>query len=170
MKKQTVKTVVMFIFVLLFVVMIGLLISMSKIDKQTEDTTTFYTATVVDVSINTVGDNTFAEIYTNEYSTALYVSTNIGNNIKIDDMENLTNGQRIIFGIEKAKVEQMDKVEFVNITSLKTDTKDIISLDDYNKYIRNSAYPARIVCSIMASLFFFVSILCYIKIKRCNMN
>lgn len=101
---------------LLFVAMIGLIISMSKIDKQTEDTTTFYTATVIGVDVTNTGENIFAEIRTKEYDTALYISTNISKNIRMDDVRNLRNGETIFFGIENIKVHQMNKVEFVNIT------------------------------------------------------
>ena len=113
-----------------------------------------------------IGENIFAEIHTKEYNTSLHISTNISKNIRMDDVKNLSNGQTIFFGIENIKVQQMNKVEFVNITSLKTDTKDILSLEEYNRCIYNSAYPARIASIIMASLLFFISLFCYLKIKR----
>ncbi len=166
MKKLKIKIVIMIVSLLFFVATIGLIVSMSKIDKQTEDTTTFYTATVIDVEVTDTGENIFAEIHTKEYNTSLHISTNISKKIRMDDVKNLSNGQTIFFGIENIKVQQMNKVEFVNITSLKTDTKDILSLEEYNRCIYNSAYPARIASIIMASLLFFISLFCYLKIKR----
>ena len=119
MKKSKIKIVIMIVSLLFFVATIGLMISMSKIDKQTEDTTAFYTATVIDVDVTNTGENVFAEIHTKEYNTSLYISTNIGKNIRMDDVSYLKNGQTIFFGIENIKVQQMNKVEFVNITSFK---------------------------------------------------
>lgn len=166
MKKSKIIIVIMIVSLLLFVATIGLIISMSEIDKQTEDTTTFYTATVISVDVTNTGENIFAEIHTKEYNTSLHISTNISKNIRMDDVRNLRNGQTIFFGIENIKIGQMNKAEFVNITSLKTDTKDIFSLEEYNKCIHNSAYPTRIASIVMASLFLSISLFCYLKIKR----
>ena len=167
MKKSKTKMIILLLF---FAVMIGLIISMSKIDKQTEDTTTLYTATVIDVDVTNTGKNNFAEIHTKEYSTSLYISTNISKYIKMDDVKNLRNGQTIFFRIENIKIRQMNNVEYVDITSLKTDTKEIFSLEEYNKYIYNSAYPARIISIVMALLLFSISLFCYLKIKRNKNN
>ena len=130
MKKLKIETVITIVSLLFFVATIGLIISMSKIDKQTENTTTFYTATVTGVDVTNTGENIFAEIHTKEYKTSLHISSNISKNIRMDDVRNLRNGETIFFGIENTKAQQMNKVEFVNITSLKTDTKDILSLEE----------------------------------------
>ena len=166
MEKSKSKIAIMIVSLLLFVAMIGLIISMSKIDKQTEDTTKLYTATVIGVDFANTGENMFAEIKTKEYNTSLYISTNISKNIRMDDVRNLRSGQTIFFRIENIKVQQMNKIEFINIISLKTDTKDILSLEEYNKCIYNSAYPARIASIVMASLFLSISLFCYLKIER----
>ncbi len=166
MKKSKIKIAIMIISLLLFVATIGLIISMSKIDKQTEDTTTLYTATVTDVNITNTQKNVFIEINTKEYNTSLHISTNISENIDIEDVKKLKKGQTIFFRIENTQVHQINEVEFVNITSLKTDTKDILSLEEYNKCIYNAARPARIASIVMASLFLFISLFCYLKIIR----
>lgn len=165
MKKLRSNIVIMFVSLQFLVVTIGLIVSMSKIDKQTEDTTSLYTATVIGVDVTNTGENIFAEIHTKEYNTSLYISTNICKNIRMDDVTNLREGQTIYFRIENIKVPQMNKVEFVNITSLKTDMKDILSLEEYNKYIYNSAYSARIVSISMVLFFLSVAIFCCLKIK-----
>lgn len=156
----------MVVFLLLFVATVGLIISMSKIDKQTDATTTLYTATVTGVDITDMGDKASAEIHTREYRTSLYISTNIAKSIKMEDIRSLKDGQTISFRIENIKVRQMNEVEFVNIVSLRTDTKEILSLDDYNKFIYNSAYPARVASVVMALLFLTASLFCWLKIKR----
>lgn len=157
------NVIIMWVSFFCFVVTLGLIISISKIDKQTNETTTIYKATINDVFITDTGNNLFVEICTKEYDTSLKISTNISKNIKIDDITDLKEGQTIFFQIENIKVKQMNKVEFINITSLKTDTKEIFSLEEYNMYINNSAYPTRIVGIVMALLFLFVSIYCWNK-------
>lgn len=169
MNKSKIMLVIMIVSMLLFVVTIGLIISMSKIDKQNEDTTSLFTATVSGIDISDIGEKISAKIHIKEYKTSLQISTNISKYIEMDDVRDLKNGQTIFFRIENIKVEQMNIVEFINIVSLKTNTKDIFSLDEYNKYIYNSAHPTRIASIIIALLFLFTSLFCFLKIKR-NMN
>lgn len=156
----------MIVFILFFVVTIGLIISMSKIDEQTEGTTTVYTATIRDVDITDTGKRVFAEIHTNEYTTALQISTNICQNIEIDKLRELGKEEQIFFAIENSKMEQMNQVEFINIISLETSAKGIFSIEEYNTYLHNSAHPARIISIVMALLFLFMSLRCCLKIKE----
>ena len=158
--------IIVIIFILLFVATVGVIISMSDIDKQTEEETTFYTATVMNVDVADTGKNIFVKIRTQEFQTYLYISTNIGKSISIEEVRNLKNGQTIFFGIENKYVQQMNKVEFVSITSLKTETKDIFSLEEYNKYIKNSAYPVRIASIVAALLFFCFTIFLFKNQKK----
>lgn len=139
---------------------IGIIFSMIHIDDQTDNTTTYYSATVFKVEITNIKEDTFAEIYTKEYESNLRLSTNICENININDVRNLKNGQKIFFRIENLKSEQMNKVEFINIVSLKTEEKDIFTLDDYNNYISAAAYPTRIASIVVALLSLSVSIYC----------
>lgn len=155
MKKNRLTIVLCMFF---FVVMVSLLIFTSKIDEQTDKMTTFFTATVNEVEITDTGKRKFIKIHTNEYSTALYVSNDIINSINVEDISGLEKGQTIFFGIENTKTDQMNEVEFINITSLKSDKKEIFSLNDYNRFIHDSAYPARIVIIIMAVLFLFTAL------------
>ena len=114
---------------ILFLVSIGLIISMNEIDKQTTDTTTFYTATVSNVDITDTGKNISAVIKTQEYDTDLHISVNICKNINMDDVSALKNGQTIYFTVEKIRAAQMNEVIFLPITSLETNTEEIFSLD-----------------------------------------
>ena len=83
MKKSAIG--VMIVSLLLFAATTGILISMSKIDKQTEDTTTFYTATVIGVDITNTGKNISAEIHTNQsrYAFHCFMNDLIGNDLYV---------------------------------------------------------------------------------------
>lgn len=166
MNNSKIINIIMTISLILFVAMIGLIVSMNKMDKLTEETTSSYTATVIGVDVVDTGVDVFAEIQTKENSTSLYISANICKKIDIDEIRNLRNGQTIFFRIENIKKQQMNTVEFINITSLKTDTKEIFSLEEYNKCMHSSVYPARIAGIIIASLFLSISILCYLKNQK----
>ncbi|MBE6727771.1 MAG: hypothetical protein E7562_03885 [Ruminococcaceae bacterium] len=166
MNKSKINIFLIFVFLFLFVATIGIIISMNNIDKQTKETTTLYTATVSRIEITDTEKNISAEIHTEEYDTSLLISTNICKKIKLDDISNLKSGQTISFRVENIKANQMNKVEFINLISLKTDTKDIFSLEEYNKYIHDSAYPARIASIAMASLFLLISLFLFFKNKK----
>lgn len=166
MKKNKTKIIVMFVSTILFIATIGLIISINKIDKQTENTTTSYIATVIDVDITDTGNGVFAEIYTNEYNTTLYISTNICKNIRMDDVKNLEKGETIFFRIENMKVKQMGNVRFVNIISLKTETENIFTLNQYNKSTSNSVFHTRIAGVAMSLFFFFIALFNYLSVRK----
>lgn len=164
MNKTKIK-IIMIVATLVFVITMGLIVSMHEIDKQTENTTTPYMATVTDVVIVET-KKPFIEIYCKEYNTFLLISTNISSNINLEDIKELKNGQTISFRIENKKVGQMDKVEFINIASLKSDTKCIFTLEDYNEYIHNSAYPARLAGITIVLLSLVTLVFCLFKIGK----
>lgn len=145
---------------------VGILVSMTQIDKKTENNTTYYSATVSKVQVTDTGRGSYIEIQIEEYKSNLQISTNVSKNMNIDDIRDLQSGQKIFFRIENVKNNQMYQVEFVNIVSLKTEDKDIFTLDDYNNYIRKSAYPARTAGLIIALLLLLAVVLSILSIKR----
>lgn len=151
---------------ILFLVSIGLIISMNEIDKQTTDTTTFYTATVSNVDITDTGKNISAVIKTQEYDTDLHISVSICKNINMDDVRALKNGQTIYFTVEKIRAAQMNEVIFLPITSLETNTEEIFSLDDYNNYMQTAAYTPRNTAIILAAGCVIVAVYSFIKIRK----
>lgn len=163
MQNSKIKTTIIVLSFLLFAGTVGIIISMHKIDKQTADSAALYTATVKSADIIDTEKNISAEIHTKEYDTSLYVSVNICKNINTDDIKNLKNGQKIFFRIENSKAKQMNKVDFLDIVSLKTDSKEIFSLEEYNRLIHKSAYPARIAGGIAALSFLLISLLTYLS-------
>ena len=151
---------------LLSFVMFGLIISMNGVDKQTEETTAFYTAVVTAVEMTDTGKNLSASIYTEEYSSCLYISTNICKYLPLGDMQNLRKGQNISFGIETTKKHLINQADFIDITALKIETTDIFTLKDYNEWMHREATPTRIVTAIAAVLLFSASVACFVKAKR----
>lgn len=137
---------------------------MSSVTKQTEETTSLYTATVQEVYISGAGNRAYTEIRVKEYDTLLYISANLCKSIEIVDIKELKEGDIIFFRIEDIKVEHLDNAEFVDIVSLKTEEKNILTLEDYNEYMYNAALPARITSVIMALVFLFISVLCCLKL------
>lgn len=152
--------------VFFFLVTIGIFISMFQIDKQTEDITIEYSATVRRIHINNSVKNKWVQIETEEYDSSLYISVNISKNIDIRKIESLKQGEKIFFRIVDTKAEQLNSVDFVDIVSLKTETNDIFTLEDYNHFMRVSARLARIANIIVALILLVVSVLCFVLIKH----
>ena len=165
MNKFKKNIITMFISIVSFVVAFGLIMSMDAIDKKTKNTTVLYTATISTVDITDTGSNIYCKINIKEYDTSLQISTNISKKIKTDEFKTLKQGQTIFFRIDTHKVEQMNRVAFVDIVSLRTDDKEFFSLDDYNLYIYEGAKPARIVGIAMALVSLIIFIMCIFKHK-----
>ena len=146
--------------------MIRLFIFMRDIYQKTEETTVYYTATVTDVEITGTEMNISVSIYVKEFDNFLYISNNIASNINLDDIRSLAKGQTIIFGIDDAKVSHMDEDIFVDIISLKTDSIEVFSLADYNRYMHNSFRVPRIVCAVVAILLLYVSIVTFRNARK----
>ena len=96
----------------------------------------------------------------------LYLQQSICNEMGVEDIEALKIGEKISFRVEKAKAEQLDKAEFVNIAALKTEMKVILSLEDYNGYMRDAAYPARMAGGAIAMLSLFGALFFWVKSRR----
>lgn len=163
MNKAKRNIVFMILFLFLFLVIIGLLIVSDVIDKQTDDTTTLYTATVSRVDVTDTGNAVSVDIYTREYNTSLYLTPTVCEYIKTEDLRDLNAEETIFFRIENMKVKQMNEVGFLDIVSLKTDKKEIFTLEQYNQYMRDTACPTRITGFLFAFVFLGMSLHCYWK-------
>lgn len=166
MKNIKTAKIIMIIAFSLSVVFFILLISMRNIDRQTENTTTLFAATVEKTVINTATDKPHAEIHTVEYGNWFYITQNIGSNINIDDLKTLEKGEKIYFRIENKKTKDINNVIFIDIVSLKTDDKNIFTIEDYNKYMHDAAVAPRIAGIVLSLSLFCVSFCCFIRIIR----
>lgn len=162
------KTIIFFTFVCWFVlfVFIGLYIFLNSIDKQTTKNTTEYIATVEKVLVTNTRQNVYIEIYTQEYNTSLYISTNISKKINIKNFSFLKKGERIFFRVSNDISEDFNELEFCNIISLKTSDKEFFSLENYNEYMRLSAFPARIVCIVISTIMLIVSVFSSLQLRK----
>ncbi len=156
MLRKNIKAILSIVFILLFLIMIGLVVSTKNVDKQNEKTTTLYEATVTEVKVNDAVKDIHIEIYSEEYTTMLFLTDNICEYIDLKKVEELERGQKIFFRVANEKTHHINKSKFVDIVSLTTETKEIISLQDYNKYMKESLKPTRIA-GLIAALIFLVA-------------
>ena len=168
------RIIIMIISVIFFFGMIDLFVVMTKEYKMTEENTVLLTATVESVNINDTGDNIYLLININEYEPDLMITSNVAKRIDLSLIEDLENGEKISFRIEKSYEKYMsepvnasDSVAFVPITSLSAETKDIFSLENYNATVKESGLPSRIICIVMAAVFLTVFIyFCFSKPRK----
>ena len=156
-------TIMCFVF---FVEITALLILMRDEDQQTEETTALYTATVTDVKIVNVDEDVSVRIFVKEYDTYLLITSDIVQNISMDDVKRLGEGQTIIFRIENYKVPNMGYVAFVDISSLSTETTDIFTLEEHNQYTQESLFIPRIAGGVIAALLLYAAIVNLLKIRK----
>lgn len=100
MRVKNTNKIAVIIFSLIFVVSTGLLISMGGIDRQSEDNTVLFTATVKNTGIMDTGENISVEINTEEFKAGLYLQQSICNEMGVEDIEALKIGDEgdFVFG------------------------------------------------------------------------
>ena len=110
MRVKNTNKIAVIIFSLILVVSTGLLISMGGIDRQSEDNTVLFTATVKSTVIMDTGENISVEINTEEFKAGLYLQQSICNEMGVEDIEALKIGVKISFGLKKRKLNSSTKL------------------------------------------------------------
>lgn len=154
------------LFIVLFCGVTGLNIIMAKESKQTENSTNLYQATVLDVEVTSIGEDKTVMIKTEEYSTRLFVTSFVCRNINFDNLLDLKSGQKIFFRIQSKKDFQMNAVDFLDIVELKTESKNIFTLDNYNSIISDELYPPRLIGAVTSVVFLIGIIRCLFRCKQ----
>ena len=159
------KSVLLTVSVLTLIMIILVTVFFEENGKQSEETNTAFSATVKYVVVNETDESIYPQIHINEAETYFMIRSSVSKQIDLGKVRNLQPGQKIYFTIENYKAEQLDKVRFVDITSLRTDTQVIYSLDDYNSYF-NKAHSNRTTTYILITLNFAVIVLTFLSMKK----
>lgn len=166
MRIYKIKSVILTVSVLTLIMLILATAFFEENGKQSEETNTAFSATVKYVVVNETEESIYPQIYINEAETYLMIRSSVSKQIDLEKVRNLQPGQKIYFTIENYKAEQLDKVGFVDITSLRTDTQVIYSLDDYNSYFNKLAHSKRTTIYILITLNFAVVVLTFLSMKK----
>ena len=153
------KRAKLLIFISAFIVIgsIGSLITMYSADKLNADNTQTFSATVRSVEHNYES----ASIYTEEFGAELLIDGSVYPTVS-DKLNSLKAGERITFAVEDYKCGNLNDGPLVGIASLSTDSKELLTLDEYNACNKESLLPARIAGAALAAVFFVIG-LCAIK-------
>jgi hypothetical protein len=166
MKNRKVLIVIIAMSLICFIGISGNLIIMTDFDKNTDENTVMFSATVSEITINDTGEQINAEIMTNEYSTALWISGTVCENINIDDIRDINKNQAIRFRMAESKANQIDYADFLDIISLETESKVLFSLEDSNEFFYKTALPARIVSIVADVAILAIVVFCIVSLRR----
>ena len=165
MKYNKLRLHLLCVFCVLFIVAIGIHVSMINIDRLCDNNTAAYSATIEQIRLADTGENIYAAIQTEEYAAALQISTNVSKHLDKGKLTKLQSGQTVQFWIERAKVDYLQDEGIVDIVSLQTETDVIFSLQDYNEFIRDAAMPGRVLSAVLALVFLVLSVWCIWTMK-----
>lgn len=160
------KSVILAASVLTLIMLILVTAFFEESGRQSEETNTAFSATVKYVVVNETEDRIYPQIHINEAETYFMIRSSVSKQIDLDKVRNLQPGQKIYFTIENYKAQQLDKVRFADITSLRTDTQVIYSLDDYNSYFNKMAQSRRTTTYTLITLNFAVVVLTFLSMKK----
>lgn len=134
------------------------------LDNQDENTTAHIAATVSETPITDHGDHLSVSIITREYRSELiilYLDT-YPNNV-IDDIRQLSKGEKIYFRIKSNEVEDMNSAYIMPIMSLETETETIFSLEDYNRVTEWNTRSIKYAPVFATLVLLAVSVLCLVS-------
>ncbi len=165
MKSRKKLTILFVVFFLIFIGMYGIVIMMRPLDKQTLATTSEISATVTNVEItNTV--ETYVRIVTEEYGDALHVSPAVIKKIGADKIiSSLQSGEVFTFRVENNKLQRFAELDYAEAVSIKTAEEEILSLDEYNEYVREGLLPPRIIGITITCISLLMSIYCLLRLQ-----
>lgn len=149
---------------ILFFGMMGLLLIINGVDKQNEENTIELAAAVQSTQVTNANDHVRIEISL-EGNKQLLIQNSIGEKINVDYIEGIQKGEMVYFRIEKNMEEQYE-AGMVNIVSLRTERDEIFSLNDYNTFIHETVFQARIAGIIAATIFLILALLLIWQLRR----
>lgn len=137
-----------------------------NIDKLTYSNTIEYSATVKEIVKTDTGNKMSVRIYIDNYLSYILISPRLTEKINPVAFENIETNDIITFRIEKKKEIHINTAEFLDIVYLATDDNVILSLDDYNRYTKESADNTRIAGIIFILLLNTIAALLFIRAKK----
>ena len=164
MKQKKIITVIGIISLLIFGGIIANIFIMNTKQNLSETNTTEFLGTVKNVATTGTGGDEYGVLCTMEYEAKLYIY-HINDFIDTSEFINLQQGQLIYFRIENAWLDTFDEINFVNIVSLRTNEKDLISLNNYIKFMDKQQRNAIVISIVTAILFLLIFIYCMLCLK-----
>lgn len=130
---------------------LGNIIIMNNMEEFSEGNTTEFMATVVHVNVNAPATTERDILYTEEYTDKINL-LNIRKFIDMKDFAYIQPGQIIFFRVDNVLLDQFDKIKSINIVSLRTEEKEIVSLSRYNEAGERELFFVTVAGSIIIAI------------------
>ena len=160
MKSRRRYQILTIIFFILFFGANVLYRNVRSMDKQTLQTTFEFTATVTGVSVEHG-----VTIHTEEYGGAVQFYPNIEKYLNLSEITSLKKGQTITFRLENSQLKRFADVGYGAVVALKTEEKEILSLEEYNQHQHEILLPQRITTLVAAIIFLLLTIYFLLKLS-----
>lgn len=165
------KRVYIFLFVLCLVLSLGsarLLSMIYSSERMTVENTVPYEATVTSIEmIETANGGREVWIYTKEYSNAFRISARFCKRLGTDKALTIKKGEEVNLRIGSLDAEQsLNTAVFVDIVALKTDSTDVITMDEYNAIMHSTSASAKSASVMMIGVFAALSIFFFLRSKK----
>ena len=164
MPKKRIPIILLCFSLFLIIGMLGNLCFNQEYLNLTEANTVEYTATVEAVKTWEASDNTYINIITKEYNSALVVSVAVSNEMGAAFLSDLSAGDVISFRIWERTKESLEAKHMGDIVALHTAKREYFSLSTYNELMRESAVPAQVAAIAVSLVAFVVAIGCVLRL------
>lgn len=164
MKKNYIRGLVIFFLIFNIIGIIGVVIFIINSFNLNESNTVAYLATVDTVFSNEIENKKTITITTEEFGNSWMILSQISKHLG-DNVEEIQPGQIIAVRISKNKEEHINGGFPVEIVSLKVDSQDVFTLDEYNAHMKKSWLPA-ICIGIVLVIVILIALVCLLSSTR----
>ena len=164
MLKKRIPIIVLCFSLFLIIGMLGSLFFLQEDLSLTEENTAEYTATVKDIKTWNVTNDTYINILTEEYGSALMVNLSVSNKMGASFLSDLSIGDEISFRIRNRMKESLETKHMGDIVALHTAEREYFSLSTYNELMRKDAVPTKIAAITISAIAFVVAIGCTLRL------
>lgn len=167
MRKKNVVKRICIVAIIIFILSVSFLAIMSSEDKFRDEDTVEIEATIKYAEYTENVEKPSLKIYTEEFSNSLSILWDINRNIDINDLKP---GCKIVFRVRNGVEDILDKEGLVDLISIRTEEKEILSLSEYNEHMSHELRFLRDICTGLAEISLLIMLFCFIHFIRRKLN
>lgn len=165
MKKKRTTIVILCCALLSLFGMVGNLYLSQKLYSMSEENTTEFFATFVDIRAVKDGNDTYITIITEEYGTALYLPLVITSEMDESFLSGLSPNDTIIARVPNNMIEYVESKFMGTIVALHTTEKEYFSLETYNELAKKAEIPVKLFGSLYCVCAFVIIVGCVLHLR-----
>jgi len=142
-------------------------ITTNAAERVSESNTTEFRATIARIEMPNPNTGECGIIHTEQYKTMLTLAQ-IDRIIDMDDFMELEVGQEVFFRIDSAWLGHFEEMNAITIVSLRTDEKEIASLNSYSDLKQKENHMLSVQAMVISLLFLLLSVHCVLLLRGIN--